>query len=236
MPKFPGEWFARMFRVVLSLSMAGLLGCSDSVAPPYLGTQGHGADGRVEKDESSASLTRPTATEHAGPLLVVFTYGNWCSADGWGYGLRDVSDAIREQFPKQRVITRVWDDADHIDQTIEQHHGPVAMIGHSFGGSRSIEIAAKLHRQVDWLILLDPVPADDWAIRRAGQYFNVPATVHGAICYYRAPGLWPLSYSILNPAISTDNRLRDWGHFAFCDADEVRRCILEVCAREDARR
>ena len=170
-----------------------------------------------------------------GSLLVVFTFGKGCPGDGAGNGLRGVADTIRVQYPGQQVITRGCDDEDGIEQTLQNHRGPIAMVGHSFGGCRSLEMAARLRRPVDWLILLDPVPYNDWAFRHAGLYFQLPTNIAKAVCYYRPAWLFPISYPILNPLTPSDNRLRSWGHNAFCADPEVRQCILSLCAEEQGR-
>jgi pimeloyl-ACP methyl ester carboxylesterase len=169
-----------------------------------------------------------------GRLLLVFTYGKGCPGDGPGNGLRDIADTIRSQYPDQEVITRGCDDEDGIEQTLQDHRGPIAMVGHSFGGCRSLEMAARLRRSVDCLILLDPVPCNDWAFRHAGLYFQLPANIAKAVCYYRPAWFFPISYPILNPLTPSDNRLRQWGHNAFCSDAEVRQCILGMCAEEQA--
>jgi pimeloyl-ACP methyl ester carboxylesterase len=171
----------------------------------------------------------------SGPLLLVFTYGKGCPGDGPGNGLRDVADAIRVQYPGQQVITRGCDDEDGIEKALQNHRGPIAMVGHSFGGCRSLEMAARLRRSVDWLILLDPVPYNDWAFRHAGLYFQIPANIAKAVCFYRPAWVFPISYPIQNPLSPSDNRLRRWGHNAFCSDAEVRQCILGLCAEEQAR-
>ena len=179
---------------------------------------------------SVGSISPPT-----GRLLLVFTYGKGCPGDGPGNGLRDIADTIRSQYPGQEVITRGCDDEDGIEQTLQNHRGPVAMVGHSFGGCRSLEMAARLRRSVDWLILLDPVPYNDWAFRHAGLYFQLPANIGKAVCFYRPAWVFPISYPILNPQSPSDNRLRRWGHNAFCSDAEVRQCILGMCGQEQAR-
>lgn len=165
-------------------------------------------------------------------MLVVFTYGKLCAGDGPGNGLRDVADQIRREHKDQTVITRGWDDDDGIEQTIRNHRGPVTLIGHSFGGCRSVELATRTGRSIDHLIILDPVPCDDWAIRHGGKYFQIPATVRDAVCYYRPAGFWPISYPINNPKSAGANRMRDLGHAEFCANPEVRSTILGAVAAD----
>ena len=167
--------------------------------------------------------------DHNGPLLVVMTYGFGCSGSGWGNGLRDVADEIHRRHPEQQIITRGWNDDDDIELTVRNHAGPVALIGHSFGGSKSVEITAHAGRSVDWLVLLDPVPSDDWGVRHSGKYFEIPATVRNAACFVRPSGAWPISYPIVNPVTPTDNRIRPLGHSAFCADPEVRDYVLKIC-------
>jgi pimeloyl-ACP methyl ester carboxylesterase len=167
-----------------------------------------------------------------GPLLVVMTYGFGCSGSGWGNGLRDIADEIHRRHPEQRVITRSWNDNDDIELTIRNHPGPVALVGHSFGGAKSLEITAQAGRTVDWLVLLDPVPCDDWAVRHGGKYFEIPSCIRNAACFHRAGGGWPVSYAIVNPITPADNRVRSMGHSAFCADPEVRDYLLNLCERE----
>jgi len=169
-------------------------------------------------------------TYHSGSLLVVFTYGAGQPGTGWGNGLRDIANTLRHRYPDAHIITRGCFDHDGIEQTVESHDGPVALIGHSFGGSKSVELAKHLHRSVQYLILLDPVPSGDWALRHAGKYFEIPASVIRSVCFYRPAGLWPISYPINNPASQNDNRLRELEHSEFCHNAEVRDCVLEACA------
>jgi pimeloyl-ACP methyl ester carboxylesterase len=171
---------------------------------------------------------RAGAATGEGSLLVVMTYGFGCSGSGWGNGLRDVADEIRRRHPEQQVITRGWNDNDDIEATIQRHAGPVALIGHSFGGSSVVEIAARVGRPIDWLVLLDPVPPGDWAVRHSGAYFELPAGVRNAACFRRSGGGWPVSYPIVNPRTPADNRVRGLGHSAFCADPEVREYVLSL--------
>lgn len=233
----------RCFGTIVILTwmyMSGLGGCGDvsvsSLAEKVTGLKVTGQLTTMPGYISPlAAIPQRQVTANATPLLVVFTYGNWCSAEGRGNGLRDIADAIRIRYPGERVITRAWNDQDGIEQTIESHEGPVALIGHSFGGCRTLEIAARLRRSVDWMILLDPVPCDNWSFRRPDQYFEAPANVRRAICFYRPATLWPVSYSLLHTSTNWVNRLRDWGHNDFCESSEVQQCIFNLCAWEKAR-
>jgi len=175
---------------------------------------------------------KPTAAAGNGPLLVVMTYGFGCAGSGPGNGLRDVADEIRRRHPEQEVITRGWNDNDDIELTIRNHPGPVALIGHSFGGSKSVEISTLTGRTVNWLVLLDPVPSNDWAIYHSGKYFEIPPTVLNAACFVRSGGGWPVSYPIVNPITPADNRVRSLGHSALCADAEVRDCVLKICEQE----
>jgi pimeloyl-ACP methyl ester carboxylesterase len=143
---------------------------------------------------------------------------------------------IRQRYPDQRVITRGWNDNDGIEQTIATHRGPVALVGHSFGGCKSVELAARVGRAVEWLVLLDPVPCDDWAFRHAGKYFEVPANVQNAVCFHRPAGGWPTSYGIVNPATPSVDRMRALGHSSFGENAEVREWVMNACGVEAARR
>jgi pimeloyl-ACP methyl ester carboxylesterase len=172
------------------------------------------------------------AAARTGPLLVVMSYGFGCSGSGWGNGLRDVAAEIRRRHPEQQVITRGWNDDDDIESTLRNHAGPVALIGHSFGGSKSVEMTHQVGRPVNWLVLLDPVPAGDWAIRHPGKYFQIPASVLNAACFVRAQAGWPVSYPIVNPITPADNRFRSIGHSAFCADAEVRDYVLNLCDHE----
>jgi len=187
-------------------------------------------------DHGDANSTAPQVHENSaglrrdGNLLVIITYGLGCSTDGPGYGLRAVAETIRTRYPTDEVITRAWDDHDGVEQTIENHNGPIVLIGHSFGGGKSVELASHARRPIDWLILLDPVPYDDWGVRHSGAYFRIPPNVLHAVCFYRPPGLWPLSYPIVNPANADDNHLLRIGHYDFCKNAEVERYIMDICA------
>lgn len=180
----------------------------------------------------AATMPQYAASARSGPLLVVMTYGFGCAGTGPGNGLRDVANEIRRLHPEQQVITRGWNDDDNIELTVRNHAGPVALIGHSFGGSKSVEITAHAGRPVDWLVLLDPVPSDDWGMRHSGKYFEIPPSVQNAACFVRSSGGWPISYPIVNPITPADNRLRDIGHSAICADSEVRDYVLKICERE----
>lgn len=189
-------------------------------------------DAQLCSIESDPGVWEPRShlDPHAGSsLLVVFTYGNLQPGTGWGNGLRDMADELRRRYPAARVITRGCFDHDGIARTLESHAGPIVLIGHSFGGGKSIELCSHLHRNVDWLLLLDPVPTNDWAIRHDGKYFTIPPTVHHALCFYRPEGIWPLSYPMLNPNSPGDNHLRRIDHSAFCRDPEVRHYLLQAC-------
>src|SRR5947209_13222268 len=92
------------------------------------------------------------ATREA-PVLVVMTYGFLCEGDGHGNGLRDVAEAIRRRHPSAQVITRGWNDADGVAATVAAHRGPVVLVGHSFGGCRTVELAARVDRPIDAMVL-----------------------------------------------------------------------------------
>jgi pimeloyl-ACP methyl ester carboxylesterase len=205
--------------VLLLLSLLGLTGCGDWVPPPIA--------------PKYAALLPASVTGER--LLVVFTYGFGCSATSRGNGLRDAAEAVHSQYPSAQVITRAWNEDDGIISTIESHRGPVILIGHSFGGCRTFEIAAALRRPVDALIALDPVPVDGGLIRHDELYFEVSANVRSAVCFYRPRGFFPISYRILHPPSGDVNRLRDLGHSEFCENAEVRQSILGICAREQSK-
>ena len=165
-------------------------------------------------------------------LLVVMTFGFGCDGHGPGNGLQELAGMIRARHPEQQVITRAWNDDDGIAQTIARHPGPVALIGHSFGGSQSVDLAAAVKRPVQWLMLLDPVPCKDWAFRHDGMYFKIPANVQHAICFHRPFGGWPTSYGIVNSTDPSVNRVRRMGHSDFGGNDEVRQQVLDFCDLE----
>jgi len=166
------------------------------------------------------------------PVLVVITYGAFCTADGPGNGLRDLADAIRQKFPAahMQVITRTYAKDDSIEQKVQNHRGPVVLVGHSFGGWRSFEIARRVTRTIDFLILLDPVPYNAWTAGKPSEYFRLPPTVRNGICYHRPDSAWSATYSITNPKNPTDNRPRDISHSAFCASPEVHRYVMAACA------
>ena len=163
------------------LQMIGGCGAGDLLAPLQTSSQSLGSP----RTASIPALTGNPGGLQPGPLLVVITYGNGWSATSSGSGLRYVANAIRQQYPNQEVITRGCNDRDDVRQTIENHRGPVVLVGHSFGGCRSVEIATSIRRSIDWMILLDPVPCDDWAFPHPGRYFRLPASVLHATCFYR---------------------------------------------------
>jgi pimeloyl-ACP methyl ester carboxylesterase len=162
-------------------------------------------------------------------LLVVMTFGFGCDGQGPGNGLQELASMIRARHPEQRVITRAWNDHDDIAATIARHAGPVALIGHSFGGSQSVDLAAAIKRPVQWLMLLDPVPCNDWAFRHDGKYFEIPSNVQHAVCFHRPSGGWPTSYGIVNWPDPTADHVRRMGHSDFGANDEVRRQVLDFC-------
>jgi pimeloyl-ACP methyl ester carboxylesterase len=183
----------------------------------------------------SSGRTLPAAPRGAtgeAPVLVVITYGYGCGADGHGNGLRDVAEAIRTRHPASRVITRAWNDADAIAATVEAHRGPVVLVGHSFGGCRTVELAAQVRRPVDAVVLLDPVPCDDWAFRKEGKYFQTPGNVGKVTCFHRPAGGWPTSYPVVS--LGAVNREVRIGHSAFGYDEQVRACIADVCDRASA--
>ncbi len=200
------------------LLLTSLVGCGDWVPPPI----------------SPTYATILPANVQGERLLVVFTYGFGCSASGRGNGLRDAAEAVHTRYPDAQVVTRAWNDEDGIEHIINTHRGPVVLVGHSFGGCRSYEIASHVGRAINALILLDPVPTDRSLFRHDGKYFDLPSKVLSAVCYYRAPGFFPLSYPLLHPRTASDNRLRDLGHSEFCEDAEVRQYIVEACGREES--
>jgi len=203
---------------LLLLSAVALTGCGDFVPPPF---QTYAAF------HSEVSHNEPH-------LLVVFTYGYGCFAEGRGNGLRDMAEAVQRRYPSAKVICRGWNDNDGIEYVVQAHHGPVVLIGHSFGGCRSVEITENVQRQVDSLILLDPVPFPDWKRRHDGKYFELSNKVRNAVCFYRPALFWPPSYSIVNLKAAYENRVRDLSHAAFCENVEVRKCVLAACEKEMA--
>ena len=197
----------------------GCAGSGLSQAMPAAGVPAKVADGAVRDDA----------------LLVVMTFGFGCDGRGPGNGLQELAAMIRAKHPEQRVITRAWNDNDDIATTIARHPGPVALIGHSFGGSQSVDLAKAVGRPVQWLMLLDPVPCKDWAFRHDGKYFEVPSNVEHAICFHRPAGGWPTSYGIVNWPDPTADHVRRMGHSDFGGNDEVRRQVLDFCEAEARR-
>jgi pimeloyl-ACP methyl ester carboxylesterase len=205
--------------VTVVLLLTSLVGCGDWVPPPI----------------SPTYATILPANVQGERLLVVFTYGFGCSASGRGNGLRDAAEAVHARYPDAQVITRAWNDEDGIEHVINMHRGPVVLVGHSFGGCRSFEIASTVARPINCLILLDPVPTEGGLFRHDGKYFDLPSKVINAVCYYRAPGFFPISYPLVHPRTASDNRLRDLGHSEFCENAEVRQCIVDLCGREQTK-
>ncbi|HYE18326.1 MAG TPA: alpha/beta fold hydrolase [Tepidisphaeraceae bacterium] len=165
--------------------------------------------------------------------LVVFNYGAGCSSTSWGNGLRDVANAIKQRFASNmvNVITRAWNDNDGIEQIVQNHRGPVVLIGHSFGGWKTLDLASKLTRKVDSMILLDPVPLPFHTalMSKDGSHFKQPTNVVNSVCFYRPGGVFPTAYPIANASMVGDNRPRDIGHSDFCSSPEVAQHILSTC-------
>jgi len=223
-----GASWTRRWAFALAVWMIGLVnvGCATQEFPEAVRQT---LAGRSNPRTANAAAVADAAS---GSLLVVMSYGFGCSGSGPGNGLRDVADTIRRLHPGQRVITRAWNDDDGVVATIRGHAGPVLLVGHSFGGSKSIEFAAAAGRPIDHLLLLDPVPYRDWGIRHGGKYFVIPDAVRDAVCFYRPAGAWPISYPIVNPSSPAVNRERPLGHAAFGESAEVREYILSVCNAE----
>jgi pimeloyl-ACP methyl ester carboxylesterase len=224
MPAGKRNGFLALLFVLALTSPSTLVGCARGPAKTPL---------RLTRISPSLPLLARKAVTPEPPLIVI-TYGNGCTATGPGNGLRDLAELIRRDYPNLRVITRGCNDRDDIAETVEDHPGPVVLIGHSFGGCRSIELAAQLRRPVDSLILLDPVPCEDWAFRHADRYFQIPASIKSAICFYH-PHCWPVSYPMLNPPSPDGNRMRYIGHSAFCRDSEIWKCVLDVCEETETR-
>ncbi|HSI33434.1 MAG: alpha/beta fold hydrolase [Phycisphaerae bacterium] len=165
--------------------------------------------------------------------LVVFNYGAGCSATSAGNGLRDVADAIKKRFAHNmvNVITRAWNDDDGIEQIVQNHRGPVVLIGHSFGGWKTLDLASRVTRKVDSMILLDPVPLPFHTalMSKDGSHFKQPTNVVNSVCFYRPGGVFPTAYPIANASMVGDNRPRDIGHSDFCSNAEVAQHILSTC-------
>jgi pimeloyl-ACP methyl ester carboxylesterase len=239
-----------VFVLAVTLIGATLVGCAGSgtgvpagsmafVAPVQVAAGARGEGGGAGRQGVASGAQHTVGWEQQGaapqgPLLVVISFGFGCSGTGSGNGLQELGAAIRQAHPDFKVITRGWNDNDDVERTIAEHRGPVAMVGHSFGGSQSLDFAARAGRAVEWVVLLDPVPTHDWAFRHDGKYFEVPASVGRAICFYRPPGIWPLSYPIVNPQTPSDNRMRELGHAEIPATAEVRKCVLELCDQQAA--
>ncbi len=201
-----------------NLALMGLVtGCGDLTPPPFA---------------AKYAALRP-AMSQSNSLLVVFTYGFGCSADGRGNGLRDMAENVQRTYPNERVVTRGWNDDDDIVNTINNHRGPVMLIGHSFGGCASVDISTQVKRPVDRVVLLDPVPYFTWAIHHSGPNFELPTSVRSAICYYRESGFMQLGHPLANPSPGFENRQREWGHNTFCVSGEVQQSILDFCRNQE---
>jgi len=232
----PRSTFFHMAFLLSAAMLLGSVGCVE-LPPLKLTTEKAPSPAYIPSSDQHGLRSFGSPGRAAAPaieqVLVVITYGNGCSADGPGNGLRDLADILRQAFSSSlvQVITRTFDQQDDlIEQKVQNHRGPVMLIGHSYGGWRSFEIASRVSRAIDFLILLDPVPHNDWMIRHPGKYFRLPASVRNGICYYRPDGGWPTSYPIVNPKNWTDNRPRDLSHNEFCQNSEIRRYILAACA------
>lgn len=179
-----------------------------------------------------ASIIAPIPSGPQKSPLVVFTYGHGNPGSGSGQGLRDVADEIRRRDPASHVITRGCDDDDSIASIVNNYRGPVVLIGHSYGGDETVKLARRVHRSIEGVVLLDPVARGAWGFPPGGQHFRIPESVQRAICFYRPGSDWPVSYPIINPTVSYENRPRRIGHNAFCSNSEVRRCILEMASAQ----
>src|SRR5260221_4006959 len=145
MAEWMGASWTRRWTFALTAWTVGLggVGCATKEFPEALRQT---LAVKANDARAGQSLAASTPSARSGSLLVVMSYGFGCSGSGPGNGLRDVAETIRRQYPTDRVITRAWNDDDDIARTIQNHPGPVALIGHSFGGSKSVEFATRVGR------------------------------------------------------------------------------------------
>ncbi len=162
-------------------------------------------------------------------MNIIFTFGLNQPRTGSGLGLRDIGN----QIPlSEKVRYQEYKD-DIAEVVLSLPRTKTILIGHSFGGSASVNATKKLIESnitVDRLILLDPVPID------VAGFFNnkdfiIPGNVLQADCFVRPWYLRmfpPWSDPIRNEGHYFRNHNRSWSHNQFCSKDEVREFILQA--------
>lgn len=128
------------------------------------------------------------------------------SRDGPLLGLRQmVETQVRPQYPQAQVGYYSWRDdltgAIAWQAVRPAEHGPLILLGHSYGASALVRAARRVHPLVvDHLIMLDPVPRWLWGMFQWTSY-RLPTNVRAATCLYN-PWSLPKSSPIRgrNPA------------------------------------
>ena len=144
-------------------------------------------------------------------FMNIFVSGLWPTSDGNGL------QAMMRDGDKYLLYT---DDIFSVAKNLFS----VRLIGHSFGGQACIDACSKLWalgKDVDDLILLDPVPYWWWVFGK----FKIPPNVKNAICYKKSFGL-PPSCGIVTPGFQTIT-IDTWDHAGFPKEAEVTEAVME---------
>jgi len=149
--------------------------------------------------------------------LLLITFGLGQSRYGAGNGLCQIGEKLKS--PHWSVIFQQYDDS--AEELISQFNpNKLVLVGHSFGGDKSVKLASNLRRNVDYMMLLDPVPQNGLGWFNFSD-FRVSGNVLLTDCYYRNAFWPPWSCKVRYCENACNNYKRSWGHNEFCQNAEI---------------
>jgi hypothetical protein len=146
-----------------------------------------------------------------------------------GNGLRDFVDILA--FCDVKCFRQ--DEKDKVIDFVAGHVGPLVLIGHSFGGSLVVDVANSIVRDIDYMVLIDPV-SKGWAWTfgiSSCTNFTIPNNVMDADCWRRSDFFGPPASKIINECSSYRNRdkVRSTSHASICHSELIRFFIFKKC-------
>lgn len=140
-----------------------------------------------------------------------------------------LAERLAKQYPRANVSWHSW--FGRIDFEPLRSATPLILIGHSFGGGVCVKLAsdlASVGKNVDELLLLDPVPTD-FKGRWQRSRIDVPANVRTTRCIARSMRLYPRSKKASGQNVT--NETTRVGHDQFMSDPSIVETIESIVER-----
>jgi len=106
----------------------------------------------------------------ANQLNVLLVHGAWADGSSWGKVIKILHEAGYNAVAVQNPLTSLADDTETVRRLAETLHGPILLVGHSYGGVVITEAAHKIPNVVGLVYIAAFAP-------EAGESINILASL-----------------------------------------------------------